>query len=276
MPSTALSRTHRRACRRAGVRRAAVAAPGLLSGERVTGRSRPPRPAARRAPRRALVLACFNQTYKLTEPFVSIWLDVLRERPDAVLWLWVPHALARRNLRAFARRRAWRATHRVRAGGEPRGAPGAAAVRRSRARRSPLWISHVGKRRAVGGRASAHVPRDHVRRARRREPVPRGGLPELVTESLADYAAELRRLCGDRDRLEHFGDTSSAGASACRSSTPRRLPGLRALARGCGEGLAYVGVTASVNAESARSCSHRDPRRTRSRSCRPLRGRLRA
>ena len=50
----------------------------------------------------ALVLACFNQTYKLTEPFVASWLDVLREHDDAVLWLNVPHALARRNLADFA------------------------------------------------------------------------------------------------------------------------------------------------------------------------------
>jgi len=29
-------------------------------------------------------------------------------------------------------------------------------------------------------------------------------VPELVTESLADYAQTLRTLCADRDRLVHF------------------------------------------------------------------------
>jgi predicted O-linked N-acetylglucosamine transferase (SPINDLY family) len=29
-------------------------------------------------------------------------------------------------------------------------------------------------------------------------------MPELVTESLAEYAQTLRALCADRDRLAHF------------------------------------------------------------------------
>jgi len=50
----------------------------------------------------ALVLACFAQTYKLSEPFVRVWLEALREQPRAVLWLYVPHARARHHLRTFA------------------------------------------------------------------------------------------------------------------------------------------------------------------------------
>ncbi len=52
-------------------------------------------------PADAMVLACFNQTYKLTEPFVRAWLEVMREHDHTVLWLTVPHALARRNLIEF-------------------------------------------------------------------------------------------------------------------------------------------------------------------------------
>lgn len=52
----------------------------------------------------AVVLACFNQPYKLAEPFVTAWLAVLREMPAAVLWLSASHDLTRRNLIAAARR----------------------------------------------------------------------------------------------------------------------------------------------------------------------------
>ena len=75
----------------------------------VNDRKRPLPPAARRVdaglPEHGLVLVSFNQTYKLAQPFVDAWLGVLREHVDAVLWLNVPHALARENLRAAARER---------------------------------------------------------------------------------------------------------------------------------------------------------------------------
>ena len=69
-------------------------------------RDRPLPPAASRAsaglPERGAVLACFNQAYKLTPPFLAVWLDALAAHGDAVLWLSVPHARARANLRAAA------------------------------------------------------------------------------------------------------------------------------------------------------------------------------
>ena len=56
-------------------------------------------------PERALVLVCFNQTYKLAPAFFDVWLDVLSRHADAVLWLNAPNALARRNLRAATQAR---------------------------------------------------------------------------------------------------------------------------------------------------------------------------
>ena len=72
----------------------------------VNDRSRP-RPAAPsrasvRLPERGLVLASFNQGYKLTRAYVEIWLDTLARHDDAVLWLSVTHVPARGNLRAAA------------------------------------------------------------------------------------------------------------------------------------------------------------------------------
>jgi predicted O-linked N-acetylglucosamine transferase (SPINDLY family) len=72
----------------------------------VNDRSRPRPPAPSRAsvglPERGLVLASFNQGYKLTRAYVEIWLDTLARHDDAVLWLSVSHLPARGNLRAAA------------------------------------------------------------------------------------------------------------------------------------------------------------------------------
>lgn len=38
-------------------------------------------------PERGLVLACLNQSYKLRRPLFAIWMEALRARPDAILWL---------------------------------------------------------------------------------------------------------------------------------------------------------------------------------------------
>jgi len=75
----------------------------------VNDRKRPLPPAASRAqaglPERGLVLVSFNQTYKIGSAFFNLWLEVLARHDDAVLWLNVPHALARKNLLAAAKAR---------------------------------------------------------------------------------------------------------------------------------------------------------------------------
>ncbi|MEP6655938.1 MAG: tetratricopeptide repeat protein [Betaproteobacteria bacterium] len=52
----------------------------------------------------ALVLACFNQPYKLTPPVFAIWMDALRAAPSAILWLLAASAVQQRNLHAEAMR----------------------------------------------------------------------------------------------------------------------------------------------------------------------------
>ncbi len=65
-------------------------------------------PAAPRAaaglPEGARVLACFNQSYKLSAPFFGIWMRALAGAPGTVLWLLAPDAAAQANLRAAAAR----------------------------------------------------------------------------------------------------------------------------------------------------------------------------
>jgi len=50
----------------------------------------------------AIVLACLNQTYKLTPAMFATWMDALRAAPRAVLWLLATHPRAQANLRAEA------------------------------------------------------------------------------------------------------------------------------------------------------------------------------
>jgi predicted O-linked N-acetylglucosamine transferase (SPINDLY family) len=62
-------------------------------------RKRPLPPAAARESvglrNDAIVLVSFNQAYKLDRRFVALWLDALADHARAVLWLTVPHAIAR-------------------------------------------------------------------------------------------------------------------------------------------------------------------------------------
>lgn len=43
-------------------------------------------------PENALVLACFNQVYKITPEVFAVWMRILHDIPSAVLWLFATHA----------------------------------------------------------------------------------------------------------------------------------------------------------------------------------------
>ncbi len=53
----------------------------------------------------ALVLCCFNQPYKITPQLFDIWMNVLRDTPTAVLWLFATHDEAIPNLQNEAKKR---------------------------------------------------------------------------------------------------------------------------------------------------------------------------
>jgi protein O-GlcNAc transferase len=55
-------------------------------------------------PDSALVLACLNHSYKLRRAVFDVWMQALRARSDAVLWLLAGHPRSQANLRAEARR----------------------------------------------------------------------------------------------------------------------------------------------------------------------------
>lgn len=163
-------------------------------------------------PDNALVLACFNQAYKLTEPFVTAWLAALREQAGAVLWLTVPHALARHNLRSFAEG----------AGVAPERivfapvVPQSEHIARLRCADLALDVLPYGSHTTGSDALWAGVP---LLTCRGTTFAGRVGaslchaveLPELVTESVSDYAEQLQRLCADRSRLAHYRQHLESG-----------------------------------------------------------------
>jgi predicted O-linked N-acetylglucosamine transferase (SPINDLY family) len=163
----------------------------------------------------ALVLACFNQTYKLTEPFVAAWLDVLREHGDAVLWLNVPHALARRNLAEFAARCGIDSARVIFAPvvDQP------VHLARLQCADLALDVLPYGSHTTGSDALFAAVP---LLTCRGTTFAGRVGaslceaveLPELVCESLEAYAAKLRALCADRASLRHYKEHLARGRAS--------------------------------------------------------------
>jgi len=175
----------------------------------VNDRKRPLPPAARRVdaglPERGLVFVSFNQTYKLARSFVDAWLEVLREHDDAVLWLNVPHALARENLRAAASERGVDAKRIVFASFVPQ------HEHLARLRCADLALdvlpygSHTTGSDALwcgvplltltGSTFAGRVGTSLVHAA---------GLPELAVASFDAYRDTLHALAGDRERIAEY------------------------------------------------------------------------
>lgn len=162
-------------------------------------------PRTRRAdaglPEDAVVLACFNQPYKLTEPFVTAWLAVLREVPGTVLWLAAPHALTQRNLRAAAER-AGVATERIVFAPL---APQAAHLARLQCADLALDVLPYGSHTTGSDALFCGVPLLTLRGTTFAGRVGASlchavQLPELVADSLVSYTALLANLAADRAR----------------------------------------------------------------------------
>ena len=166
-------------------------------------------PSARRAeaglPGDAVVLACLNQPYKLTEPFVTAWLAVLREVPATVLWLAAPHALTQRNLRAAAERAGVASERLVFAPLVPQ----AAHLARLQCADLALDVLPYGSHTTGSDALFCGVPLLTLRGTTFAGRVGASlcnavQLPELVADSLVTYTALLANLAADRARLAHL------------------------------------------------------------------------
>lgn len=56
-------------------------------------------------PEEAFVCCCFNSHYKINPPVFDVWMNILRQVPDAVLWLSGGNETIEQNLRAEAKKR---------------------------------------------------------------------------------------------------------------------------------------------------------------------------
>lgn len=153
-------------------------------------------------PEQAFVFCCFNNNYKITPEFFDVWMRLLRQVDGSVLWLLEDNAYAARNLRREAEARGVAAERLVFAARMELDAhlarhrhadlfldtlPYNAHTTASDA----LWaglpvVTCIGK--TFSGRVAASL-------------LHAVGLPELVTQSLADYESLALKLATDRPAL---------------------------------------------------------------------------
>lgn len=172
------------------------------------------RPVAERTPSRGelglpengFVFCCFNQPYKLNPRTFEIWMRLLKAVEGSVLWLKDNGAAATENLRREARQHGVAAERLVFAPQAPRIDDHLARQRQAdlfldtlpynahTTAADALWVG-VPVLTCLGSTFAGRVAASLVRAV---------GLPELVTESLADYEALARKLARDPGLLASF------------------------------------------------------------------------
>lgn len=153
----------------------------------------------------ALVLCCFNQTYKITPPVFDVWMRILKDEARALLWLFSPHEVVQKNLRREAVKRGI-AGERLLFAGSMNQAEHIARYRHAdvvldtapygghTTTSDALWVGVpvvglCGK--SFASRVSASL-------------LKATGVPELITASLETYEAKIRALLeddGERNRI---------------------------------------------------------------------------
>lgn len=148
------------------------------------------------------VFCCFNALFKLTPEVFDVWMRLLQRVPGSVLWLFEGHPLAAGNLRKEAQARGVDPARLVFA---PLVDPAAHLARQAHADlfldtlpcnahttgSDALWAG-LPMVTCAGGSFASRVAASLLQAV---------GLPELVTQSLADYEALAAALASDPQRL---------------------------------------------------------------------------
>jgi len=172
------------------------------------GRRALPAPATRAEaglPENAVVLACLNQSYKLSPPVFAIWMEALRRVPDAVLWLLAAGERMHVNLRACA----------ARAGVDPARLFFAPSIRQephiARLRCADLALdtlpygSHTTACDALwAGVPMLTCPGQTFASRVGASILHTAGLPELIAASLPEYQARVVELASTPDTLRDY------------------------------------------------------------------------
>ncbi len=153
-------------------------------------------------PEHGLVFACLNDPRKIVPEFFDLWVRLLAAVPDSVLWLMGGRDAAARNLRREAERRGVAESRLVWAPRLP------APEHLARVRRADLFLDTLpcGGHTTLSDTLWAGVPAvtclgDAFPGRVGASLLRAVGLPELVTESLAEYEALALRLARDPSRL---------------------------------------------------------------------------
>ncbi len=160
----------------------------------------------------AIVLASFNQPFKLTRRFFSFWMEALQRQPRAVLWLYAPRALTVEHLRAEAARSGIGDDRLVFAGRVSQ----TEHVARLRTADLALDVLPYGAHTTGSDALWAGVPLLSCRGSTFAGRVgasllSAAGLSELVTESPEAYRAALLDLVVDPHRLRDYRRRLEAG-----------------------------------------------------------------
>jgi protein O-GlcNAc transferase len=168
-------------------------------------------------PDQGLVFCCFNQSYKITAPVFDVWMRLMAQTRGSVLWLTKMDDLTHANLRREAAARGIDPERLIFA---PRMDSGADHLARHRA--ADLFLDTLPYNAhsttcdalfaglpvitCAGGSFAGRVAASMLKAA---------GLPELVTNNLADYEARARELVADPALLASMQRKLEASRSRC-------------------------------------------------------------
>ncbi len=150
----------------------------------------------------AFVFCCFNNAWKLTPRLFAVWMRLLAAQPGSVLWLLENNAAATRNLRESAREKGIDPARLVFAPRLP------LAEHLARHRQADLFLdtlpynAHTTATDALWAGLPVLTCRGTTFAGRVAASLLGAiGLPELITESLADYEALALELARDKEAL---------------------------------------------------------------------------
>ena len=153
-------------------------------------------------PEHGFVFCCFNNAWKITRPIFEVWMRLLSQLPDSVLWLKQPASDTRANLEKEAAKRGVAAQRLVFAGNAP------VEVHLARHQLADLFLdtlpynAHATAADALGVGLPVLTCRGEAFAGRVGASLLFAvGLPELVTQNLKDYEVLATTLARDPERI---------------------------------------------------------------------------
>lgn len=166
--------------------------------------------AEARLPEDAVVLASFNNTYKLEPVMFAAWMDLLRDLPNAVLWLLPNNPLAVDNLRRAASDAGLLPERLIFADMVPKAEHLRRAGLADLALDTRIYNGHTTTSDMLwAGVPVVTLQGDHFASRVSASLLTAFGLPELITQSMRDYKMLVRDLVRSPERLAVLRDRTA-------------------------------------------------------------------